>query len=777
MDYFARYDTQGNGKLLKEHLLNVANIGMTLGKKLNLQNVCFISGLLHDLGKYNPEFQQYLYDSAILKINRNKLDHSSYGGQFINNYLEKEDMYSIILKETVAMSIFSHHSSTGVLNFHEDYSITTSYYKRLDKELPNLDMCVDLFFKEVISEDEFKIKLDLATNEIKIYFDNCCNIYSDVKPDSKFDFLLFLNKFVSSVVIEADRQDTIKSIYNIEYPQNNIQNNLDVYQKLFQENFLKFKIKTDLDRVKAINDIYAQQSAYIDSNYYKLVLPTGAGKTLNSLRFALTKAKQANKDRIYYVIPFTTVISQTAQTFINTLTSNANILEHHSKVINNDTLEIKLTEDTWEADIIITTVVGFLDTVYGKGTRNLRRFHSLVNSVIIFDEVQSIPIKTLDLFLTACNWFIGVANTTMVFCTATQPVYKSLNTDIFVETPVSIIPENELSSIFDKFKRYSIKSRMNPYGNNLDDIVNYIKQDMVDVNDCLYVFNTRKAVNTVYNKLLEDNDIDFEIIVLSKNMCEKHLSKKIDLLKKKLKIKNKKLLCLSTTLIEAGVDISFERVCRSNAPLFNIIQAFGRGNRYGEYESIDCYIFNTIPSLDNVKAMPTIDFGANLTRSFIYRNQDNLDNLLSLEILSDYFEKYFELCMNPEKLPLYPIDNGTKYLSDFVTNIYKIQKLNELNFPLTLNNSSSSTISNNFKVIDSYGIDVVVPYDDNCINILNNPYSNKFQLIKKLQEYTINISEKLFNNLLSNELIKFNEDLDIFVLDMSVYSDIVGINY
>lgn len=779
MEYFARYDKHQNGKLLKEHLINVANICKDLGNKLKLSNVCYLGGLLHDLGKYNPEFQEYLYKSAILNINQEKIDHSSYGGQFLNNYIQNKDFFGTLLIETISLSVFSHHSSSGVLNFHEDYTVNTSYYKRMEKELPNLDFCSEVFFLEVISEQDFIQIISLAKKELENYFQKNNELYQakSTNIESKFDFLFFLNKFVSSVVIEADRQDTIKSIYNIQYPKTNIQDNIDKYQQLFQEKFLSFKIKSELDRVKAINDIYAQQSAYIDSNYYKLVLPTGAGKTLNSLRFALTKAKQANKDRIYYVIPFTTVISQTAQTFIETLKSDANILEHHSKVINNDTLEIKLVEDTWEADIIITTVVGFLNTVYGKGTRNLRRFHSIVNSVVIFDEVQSIPIKTLNLFLVACNWFIGVANTTIVFCTATQPVYSSINTDIFVQEPTHIIPESELFSIFEKFKRYSIKSRMKPYGANSEDIVEYIKQDMQEVNDCLYVFNTRKAVNEIYNKLIDENLDDFEIIVLSKNMCEKHLSSKIELLKNELSLKNKKLLCLSTTLIEAGVDISFERVCRSNAPLFNIIQAFGRGNRYGEYTNIDCYIFNSNSQLDNVKGMPTIDVGAELTKSFIYRNREDLDNLLSLNVLSNYFDEYFKKCKELGNLPSYPIDNGNKYLSDYILNRDKIMKLNELSFPLTLNNSSASTIANNFQVIDNYGVEVIVPFDQECLEVLNNLQIDRFKMIKDLQKYTINISEKKLNSLIQDNLIIYNENLNIYVLDISIYSEIIGLNY
>lgn len=798
-NYVARYDKDNNPVLLKTHLHNVSNIAYDSGVKIGVGNLCKLAGLLHDFGKYSDAFQEMLTSHVLYGNKKDRVDHSTAGGHFINQYiwekierLDKEDTLSLILykitSEVISNAIYAHHSSKGLLDFYTyDYETTYQsniYIHRKNKEIIDYDTCSSRFLEDTMSLSQLENLVDNAIEEIKEYLQGY-SVEQLTKLEANQD-IFYLSKFVYGCLIESDRRDTISSFYQKKLDQNNLASNINQYISNFDTSMEDFTIVNDLDYIKSNNLNHAKEASEKRGNLFSLNLPTGGGKTYNSLAFALYKAKDEEKDRVIFVIPFTAIISQTVVAIKKVLGDDVNILESHSKVSNGETLNLRVIDDTWSCDIVVTTTVGFLNTFFSTGTRNVRRLPALINSVIVFDEVQSVPLKTLNFWLSACNWLSTKGNTTLVLCTATQP---NFNVDVlfggFVSKPIPIIPEKMMPYINKKFERYRLKTRFKPSGSNpfgyntKEDICKYILEDISEVKNVLYVFNTRVAVNKIYSTLSSQNLEDVEIVVLTKNMCNKHLDSQLNYLKGLLR-ENKKVICLSTTLIEAGVDISFERVCRSNAPLYNIIQAFGRGNRFGEYDTIDNFVFSTAFDLDNTQAMPSIYKGTLVTTRYISKNNENLDAIFTQESISNYFEDYYSKFEDTLKYP-YEVQRTEGYLFDLIENdknrrlmLGKIPPQN-IQKDLTFTSSGFREISNNFEAIESFGTDIYVIYDEEAENLLEQSLNDEVLSLKNVQKFMVNVSDKRLAELQNENKVYYLAEFDVYVLKKEHYNQHFGI--
>ena len=312
-------------------------------------------------------------------------------------------------------------------------------------------MAVQCFFEKVISYEEFQNYIDKASQELEIYL-------SKEPAEESEKQLMFLTKFVFSALIDADRTNT--RLFEEKKKEEPLKDNRKLFEEFYNRLMIKlnsFKNRDDCNN--PINKLRAQMSeqcgqfADRPSGIYTLSIPTGGGKTLSSLRYALKHAQLQNKNRIIYVVPFTTIIEQNANEVRKILKDDINILEHHSNIIediedddeNQDGLitkqqKLKLAKDNWNSPIIFTTMVQFLNVFYAKGTRNIRRLHNLCDSVIIFDELKFVPVKCVSLFNYALNFLRTYCNCCILLCTATQPALD------FVERRLDI---NEIKIIVD----------------------------------------------------------------------------------------------------------------------------------------------------------------------------------------------------------------------------------------------------------------------------------------------------------------------------------------
>ena len=384
---------------------------------------------------------------------------------------------------------------------------------------------------------------------------------------------------------------------------------------------------------------------------YKLTVPTGGGKTLAGMRMALRhiQNKEAgNEGHIIEVLPFTSIIEQNAAVIRTVLECKEELLEHHSNVIletqeednNLSEKQYQLLTERWDSPFIFTTTVQFLDTVYRSGTQNIRRMHNLANSVIIMDEVQALPLKTMKLFGELVSFLCHVGDTTILLCTATQPNLEKLPIGINTEVK-EIIPD--VMKKFHQFQRMKVKDCILEGGYRIEEAAEFIEKVKEKVNSLLVVMNTRKITREIYEILRKRINRETEVLYITNNLCPAHRSNVITYLKRLLKEK-KSVICVSTSILEAGVDISFEGVVRNLAGLDSIVQSSGRGNRHGEQEKAGItYLINV--KGEQLGSLTEIEIGEEKTKSVLdtYRRrpEDYGNSLLSPIALSDYYQKYF----------------------------------------------------------------------------------------------------------------------------------------
>lgn len=760
---------------VQEHLEAVGLLARKYAEPINLGAHAELSGFLHDMGKYTAAFTTYLKKAVLFEeVANKKIDHSSAGAKYLyDNYYGKDPIQNIVV-ETVGMAILSHHS--GLQNFVQTDLSKSDYLRRVtNAELP--------YYQEVVQNFEsIKRNVDKVRNlmeEAKQEFLKFMERITDVNPKERMIYLNYMQKFVFSCLIDADRTDTRC------FEEGTVNTKIADYSGVFIKGYKH--LMEQIDKWKSddhpINKLRNEMSDNCDtvadapSSIYTLTIPTGGGKTFASLRYALKHAIRYKKERIIYVVPYTTILEQNAKAVREITKQPDAVLEHHANVIDDQNLDqevdyyqkeyhkqLQLGRDNWDYPIIFTTMVQFLDAFFQKGTRKSRRLHHLMNSVILFDEVQSVPYKHFHLFNTAVNFLHYIGNSSILLCTATQPAVEDMDYSIRLEESKEIVPR--LPEVVEAFKRVSIINKVEPGGWNMDRLASFAEEVMAENESLLIILNTKSEVRKLY-KLISDLGIA-KVYHLSTSMCPAHRTVKLNEIRDQLG--KERIICVSTQLIEAGVDISFETVIRSQAGLDSIAQAAGRCNRNGERELGKVYIIRSAE--ENLSKLPEIRIGGEVVENYILNEPKFKDRLLSPEAIKTYF-RYFdeqakrEIRRTPPKFDyeLIRLLNGTH------PNASKSE---------TYSKGMFKTLENYFEAIESSTKSVIVPYEEGeaIIAALNQHIDDieEFnELIKRSQQYSVNLFDHELQQLSQQNLLKNLYNDSIYCLTEKAYDPDYGV--
>lgn len=768
---------------VQEHLEGVAQLASHYGKSVNLSKTAELAGFLHDLGKFSNAFKSYLIDVVIhQKKIAPHIDHSTAGAKYLyERFGQSDNIFQTYLIELVGMAILSHHS--GLQNFLSLDGSLSPYLKRVvEKELEEFDAIVCRFEEIPGNKERVERLVKEATEEIKEWFmkiESLSRERNDVQ--SPRVMLSYLQQLVLSLLIDADRTNTRQfeenEVEEKELPTvifENAYSNLTAQLNQWNQGEV-----TELNRLRNEMSEQCDRLAEQPSQIWTLSIPTGGGKTLASLRYALKHAIHFQKKRIIYIVPYTTILEQNAAAVRRYFDNPVHVLEHHATVVDDrlldetpdfyrDTVEKKLHlgRDNWDHPVIFTTMVQFLNVFFAKGTRKTRRMHHLSNSVIIFDEVQSVPFQHQDLFNTAIQFLNDYCQSSILLCTATQPTVGKMKYPVHLPSQSEMVPQ--LSKIVKAFERVAFENHVDLIGWEDERLVLFIQDLTLQHQSILIVLNIKKSVLSLFEQLKQLTD--YQVYHLSTSMCPAHRSTILKEMIGRLK-EGLPTICVSTQLIEAGVDISFEAVVRSLAGLDSIAQAAGRCNRNAEREKGKVYLVHL--KNESLSKLPTIRIGSEVTLDHVLSHDDAIGQLLSPEMIAHYFAFFYskanrEIDKKPKSLH--------KELIDYL-NTPELYLKNRGTQMLTM----YQTVEQHFKAIDSPTTAILVPYNDEAKEIivaLNEQISLKElnQLIKKAQPFIVNVFDYTLQKLVKEGLTQTLLNNSIFVLLEDGYHEHFGVS-
>lgn len=494
----------------------------------------------------------------------------------------------------------------------------------------------------------------------------------------------------------------------------------------------------DILRQKILNSCIEKASA--PRGIFSLTVPTGGGKTVASMAFALNHAAANSMKRIIYAIPYTSIIEQNAKVFRDIL-GQENVVEHHSQVSyelseNADELEYRsaLATENWDAPVIVTTAVQFFESLYANRSSKCRKLHNIANSVIIFDEAQMIPSNNLRPCVAAIAELVRAYNATAVLCTATQPAIDEMLLEYSKkESVVELCPD--VDGMFEKFRRTSFEKEGRL---TTDELVSRLESQQ----QVLCIVNTRKFAQEVYEALPSEGRFH-----LSTLMCPVHRKQKLDEIRERLK-SGKTCRVVSTSLIEAGVDVDFPRVFREMAGLDSILQAAGRCNREGK-RSAESSIVTVFESENKVNKLIAVnrDAAEETVRDWTQPN--------TTSTIERYFKAYRDFLRNDDK-------SGVITASE--------KGISGCGLPF-------EWIAKEFKLIDQNTFAVYIPIGEGkeLVSRLREGERSR-GLYRRAGMYSVSVYQNQFDSLINAGAAEpFGEDA-AFLTDCSLYSDEKGLS-
>ena len=798
----------GQPQFLQTHLTETAEIAKSLAAKLDLDQAGELLGLMHDFGKYSRKFQKYIHDETGLfnpdlddeesTPNGSKVDHSTAGAQWVYRELRKFGVAQGIgelFGQTLGLCIASHHGE-GLIDC-LDGEGNPKWIERFNKtdELTHLTECeqnadeaVQQKARELAGENLIRSLLKAVK---PILFDQTTN--SKIKEF----YLGCLTRFLFSCLIDADRINSSDFEREAQKEVHRLTEKPDWQPAIdkLEAKLAGFENRYPIDEIRRrISDDCLKRAA--DSQgIYTLTVPTGGGKTLASLRYALHHAQKHNLDRIIYIIPYTSIIDQNAQA-VREILGEDWVLEHHSNLEpEKQSWQDKLLSENWDKPIVFTTMVQFLDAWFGGGTRGARHIHPMTNAVLIFDEIQTLPVKCVHLFCNVLNWLTAFGKSTAVLCTATQPLLGESGLQNFPEGKRESIaargllrlPENaeimgkhqDLDRLFTDLSRVEIRFNEKAGGWNVEEAGAFLLEQFQTTPSCLFIVNTKKWAQELYQYCKAQNVPPEALFHLSTNQCAAHRKAIFDTIKARLKNKQP-VICISTQLIEAGVDISMACVIRALGGLDSIAQAAGRCNRHGEKEGKGQVWVLNLQEQDFTRILPDIQVGKTHAER-VFRDFAGQD-ILQPAAMERYFEYYFYQRSDEMSYSVKNSATGSllDWLSDNALNPYG-EKNDKRSKPLPLLMQSFKSAGRAFQAIDAPTHAVIVPYGEGAelIAKLCGEWDPKemHRTLQKAQRYSVNVFPNVWGKLQKeNALHETIEGSGIYYLNERYYNDEFGLS-
>ena len=781
---------------VEKHSVETSLFAKKFAGKIGLDLIGELLGLLHDAGKYSFEYQCYIKSAVGLlcpgdknyvnaKRYKGKIDHSTAGAQWINDALRDEVKINKLAAEIISLCVLSHHSGlidvfsiAGEDKFSErlskDFTLT-HYYEVQDK----IDHSISNRITELILSEGKNEQL----KKVVTLLNGFCS-----DPRRSFARGLLV-RFLFSCLVDADRLSTA----NFENPQDASLRYLGNYlgwEKLidcFERT--SFEVKNEVDQKRCEISSSCRQRATAEQGLYYLTVPTGGGKTLSSMRFALHHAKQHKLDRIIYVLPYTSIIDQNASKVakIFDVISKEIVLEHHSNLVpEKDTWRNRILSENWDALIVFTTSVQLLQTLFGGETRCVRRMHQLAKSVIIFDEIQTLPIKSVHLFNNAINFLTHLCSSTIVFCTATQPLLYAVDPSKGAVTYSDAMEIVDFPPLFRTLKRVHVQNSLKSGGWTEEELAERVGVLLHDKGSVLVVTNTKPNAKRLYESC---RGLSENVFHLSTNMCPKHRKTILEKVINCLDPRNPKpIVCVSTQLIEAGVDVDFGAVIRCLAGLDSIAQAAGRCNRNKRQEGLGVVQIINLNN-ENLDRLPEIRTAQDVTLRILDEYKKNPadfdEDLIGHKAIKRFYSYYFykrahEMTYRISRKELGRDDDLLYMLSTNQQSVGEYKRKH--GSPALYLRHSFKTAGELFRVIDAPTEGIIVPYNEEAKSIiakLSTELSLKEEsaLLKAAQQYSVNIFSYMMEKLhKENALFQTHKESGIWHLDARYYSEDCGVS-
>ena len=793
---------------VQAHLKETAALAKVFAQKLNLESAGELLGLMHDFGKYSHKFQKYIHDKTGLfnpdlddeesTPDGSKVDHSTAGAQWVYRELKKfgaEQGIGELFGQMLGLCIASHHGE-GLIDC-LDGEGNAIWKKRFEKEdeLTHLAEC-EQNADEAVQQKAHEL---VGGNLIRSLLNAVKPILSEQTTNNKIKefYLSCLTRFLFSCLIDADRINSSDFEREDQKDVRRLTEKPDWQSAIDQleAKLAGFENRYPIDEIRRRISDDCLKRAVDSQGIYTLTVPTGGGKTLASLRYALHHAQKHNLDRIIYIIPYTSIIDQNAQA-VREILGEDWVLEHHSNLEpEKQSWQDKLLSENWDKPIVFTTMVQFLDAWFGGGTRGARHIHPMTNAVLIFDEIQTLPVKCVHLFCNVLNWLTTFGKSTAVLCTATQPLLGELGLQNFPEEKresISVrgllrLSENaeimgkhqDLDKLFDELSRVEIQFNERVGGWNVEEAGTFLLKQFQTTQSCLFIVNTKKWAQELYQYCKAQNVPCEALFHLSTHQCAAHRKAIFDTIKGRLK-NVEPVICISTQLIEAGVDISMACVIRALGGLDSIAQAAGRCNRHGEKEGKGQVWVLNLQEQDFTQILPDIQAGKTHAER-VFRDFAGQD-ILQPAAMERYFEYYFY--QRSDEM-VYLIQNSATgslldWLSDNALNPYS-EKNNKRNkqFPLLMQSFKSAGRA--FQAIDAPTHAVIVPYGEGAELIAKlcgewNP-QEMYHTLQKAQRYSVNVFPKVWEQLQDkNAIYETIKGSGIYYLDECHYNNEFGLS-
>jgi len=727
---FYAHSRDGVGKSewqrLIDHLANTAKLAADLGRDAGVSELAGVAAWMHDIGKYSYAFQRRLEGA------KQRVDHSTAGAKEIIQLFQSTPQKP--LAELLAYCIAGHHTGLPDGGSPIDVGETGTLQARLKTKLEDYSAC-----QTEIDLAKLQLPQRLAIRPIKGH-----------QGRQLFGFsTAFLTRMVYSALVDADFQDTETYYQNEARPRGGHESVGALRQKfnLYLEQL--DQPQSDLNRKRTVTLRACLEKASERPGFFTLTVPTGGGKTLSSMAFALNHAVQHGLKRVIYVIPFTSIIEQNAAVFKECL-GDANVLEHHSnfdwepkRKVADETRDdqtysvlakLKLAAENWDIPIIATTNVQFFESLFANRSSRCRKVHNLAKSVIIFDEAQMLPREYLYPAMYAVWELVVNYGASAVFCTATQPTVQTFLPAGTQFTELAPDPQ----ALFDFYQRVRITS--------LDKLPDADLLAQLDRQpQALCIVNTRRHAKGLFNGLSENGRFH-----LSTLMCPAHRQATLREIRARLK-DGQACRVVSTQVMEAGIDVDFPVGYRALAGLDSIIQAAGRVNREARLPGGDLYVFE--PDSEFVKRTPAfIEQGAAVARSIL---REFSADPVSTAAIGAYFGRLYSLQDGPRAF------DSREILACF-------DKSEGFDF---------KTAAEKFQIIDNDMAAVIIPYDQEAKQLIEELKYTAYPLatIRKLQRYTVNIYQQEFQALSSQGALETVADTYAVLNNLSGYYGETGL--